>query len=380
MEIRNIKDLQKLKSCKDLDKIILFTKYFKYKGLLQYALKYSYWALKQQGELVIRDNGPFHIAIRPYKINIYQVNQIVFQFLKDSVELVERDFHNGIIKLKVVGKSTIKNVSWSCGIIYSGNSSEQDQLLKCLSGIFNQKQFYTKESEVLICGPSDADYSFLESFPKNLRVIYFDEHLKYNRFLISAKKNFLISHFKNENCLLLHTRIIFDDNSLNHIPENFDFLAPQIYTTNKFGKKRYLDFLNNGSYDSTRVVKELFIPRNYEPKYYLKYVKYGLPFVDGGIMIFKRDILNKVPLNNHLAWFENEDVDLAARLHLNGYLIDYANDVKAQSVTNKIKSNVYKDSIFFKSPFKYLIELRYFIKSYISNGLSLISYNYHKLK
>ena len=380
MEIRNVKDLEQLKSSKDLDKIILFTKYFKYQGLFHYALKYAYWSLKHQGQLIIKDNGPFHIGIRPYKINIYQVNQIVFQFLKDSVELVDRDFDKGIIKLKIIKSTQSQNIFWSCGIIYSGNLSEQDQLFKCLNGIYNQKQFHTKSSEVLICGPCDADYSFLESFPKNIRVIFFDDHMKNNRFLISEKKNFLISHFKNENCLLLHTRIIFDDNSLNHIPENFDFLAPQIYTINTFEKKRYLDFLNNGSYDSTRVVKELFIPRNYEPKHYLKYLKYGLPFVDGGIMIFKRDILNRIPLNNHLAWFENEDVDLAARLHLNGYLIDYAYDVKAQSITNKIKSNAYKDSIFFKSPFKHLIKLRYLLKSYISNGFSLISYNYYKLK
>jgi hypothetical protein len=380
MEIRNIKDIQKLKNSRDLDKIIIYSKYLKYKSLLQYALKYSYWALKQHGELIIKDNGPFHIGIRPYKINIYQVNQIVFKFLKDSVELVERDFKKGIIKLKVIDKTPNQNINWSCGIIYSGNSSEQEQLLKCLNGIYNQNQFNKMQSEVLICGPKDVDYSFLDSFPKNARVIFFDNHLKNKRFLISKKKNFLITHFKNENCLLLHTRIILDNNTLNQIPEDFDYLAPFVYTKNKLEKKRYLDFLNNGSYDPTRVVKELYIPRNYNPKKYLKYIKYGLPFVDGGIMLFKRDVLNKCPLNNNLAWFENEDVDLSARLHLNGFLIDYAYDVQAQSITNKVQSNRLKDLVFNNSSFRNIFKIRYFIKSYFTNIISHILYNYYKLK
>jgi hypothetical protein len=378
MEIRKIQDIQKLKNSRDLDKIIIYTKSLKYKSLLQYVLKYSYWALKQHGELIIKDNGPFHIAIKPYKINIYQVNQTVFQFLKDSVELVERDFEMGIIKLKVVDKTPNQNTYWSCGIIYSGNSNEQEQLLMCLNGIFSQNQFYKKESEVLICSPSNADYSFLKSFPENIRVIFFDDHIKNNRFLISKKKNFLISHFKNENCLLLHTRIIFDKNTLNQIPENFDFLAPFVYTKNEFKKKRYLDFLNNGNYDSTRVVKEFYVPRNYKPEKYLKYVKYGQPFIDGGVMIFKREILINNPLNNHLAWFENEDVDLSARLHLNGYLIDYAYNIKAQSITNKVISRSTKYRIANVNFVRNLLKIRYSIKSFITHYIYMLQYQFYK--
>lgn len=380
MEIRTLKDLNRLKNLKDLDMVIIHTKRLKYKGLLHYALKYSYWSLKEEGELIIIDNGPFDIGIKPYKINIYQINQIVFQFLKDCVELVERDFSTGFIKLKVIDKAARHNTKWSCGIIYSGNSSEQKQLLMCLDGILNQKQFHENESEVLICGPNNADYSFLNNLPKNVRVIFSDKYLKNNRFLISSKKNFLISNFKNENCLLLHTRIVLDNNTLGNVPECFDYLSPFVYTVNRFETKRYLDFLNNGSYDATRVLKELYIPRNYDPKKYLNYVKYGMPYVDGGIMLFKKHILQKCPLNENLGWFENEDVDLSSRLHLNGFLIDYAYQVKAHSLTNKVKSSGNINSIGNFMFIKRILVIRYLIKSLLSNTVALITFNYFKLR
>jgi hypothetical protein len=378
MKIKSLRDIEKLRTIINLDSITIYTKRLKYKSLFQYALKYAFWSLKDQGKLIIIDNGPFKVSIKPYKISVYQINQTIFQFLKDSVELVERDFNKGKIILKIKKKEQKKTANWSCGIIYSGNTKEKQQLVVCLKGLYNQKQFQERNAEVIICGPSNGDYSFTKEFPKNIKIIHFDNDLKNGRFLISKKKNYLIRQFKNDNCIVLHTRIVFDKNTLDQIPTSFDFVSPMVYTLGSYGKKRYLDFLNNASYDPTRVLKELIIPRNYNSKDYLKKIKFGLPFIDGGVMIFKRDILLDCPLNNHLAWFENEDVELASRLHLNGFLLDFAFNVKALSISNKVNSKSTKYKISDLNFFMCLLKIRYSIKSFITHYMFMLQYHYYK--
>ena len=133
---------------------------------MHYALKYSFWALKNKGILNIIDNGPYDVSIKPYRINFYQINQVIFQFLKDSVKLIRRDFKNGTICLqKIKSENTPKG--WSCGVIYSGNQNEQLALTKCLDGIFSQEIFLKTNSEVIVCCPKKSDTSFFKEYPKN---------------------------------------------------------------------------------------------------------------------------------------------------------------------------------------------------------------------
>tara|TARA_B100001057_G_C22871531_1_gene959206 strand:- start:9613 stop:10767 length:1155 start_codon:yes stop_codon:yes gene_type:complete len=380
MIVKNLKDIEKLKNLTDLDSVTIYSKKIKYNSLFHYALKYAFWSLKNNGILTIYDNGPFEIAMKPYKINIYQINQILFQFLKDSITLIDRDFKKGKIICIINKPNKIKSSFWSCGIIYSGKESEKKQLLKCLDGIYNQSQFNDDESEVIVCAPETSSYSFLEKYPaNNLRVVFFDQDNKDRRFLISRKKNFLIKSFKNENCIVLHTRIVFDKNALDNLPCNFEYISPYIYTKNKFKEVRYLDFLNNGSYDPTRISKNLIIARNYPPKEYLKYLKYGLPFIDGGIIISKKSILVDCPLNNNLAWFENEDVELASRIHANGYLIDYAYNVRAFSSSNKVISLADKYPFINHPIFNKLLLYRNKIKSFSINFFNMLSFYFKRV-
>lgn len=365
MIIKNLKDVYLLKNTRDLDEVIIYTRKLKYKGVLHYALKYAYWSLKDLGSLKIIDNGPFNIQIRPYSINFHQVIQLTHQFLKDGIELVDRNFEKGyanyIIKKEI---NEIENVGWSAGIIFSGNAEEIPLLKKCLNGIFEQPEFNSLNSEVVLCGPMNCDYTFISQYPFNLRIIYIDDIKKNGRFLISKKKNFLIENLKYENNIVLHSRIQLKPNSVSNIPKHFEFISPEVNTIADGQEVRYLDYLIGASYNPTRITTgRIILPNFYKPKNYLKQLKYGLPFIDGGVMIFKNNILKDIPLNANLAWFENEDVDLAARLHLHGYLVDFAPEVKALSNSDKLnrKRKFYRKFPFVKSMIKFKLFFRILI-------------------
>lgn len=375
-DIHNIKDIESLKySIKKFDSIVIFTKKIKYKGVLQYALKYAFWHLKENGKLIIFDNGPYEVLIRPYLLSVYQVNQCVHQFLKSDIKTLKTDFNKGILEYK---KSTVENGNinqgWSAGIIYSGNSNEIDLLNKAIKGLYKQNEFGMSNSEIVVCGPTNGDYSFLSQFTDNIRVLYIDDVSKDGRFLISKKKNFLISNLKYENCVLIHARIEFQPNTLNKLDINFEFVSPQINLEIGNTKKRYLDFCLMGSYDSSRITRGKIVTSNYRPSNYLSKLKYGLPYVDGGCIIFKKSILEHIPFNNNLAWFENEDVELASRIHNAGYLIDFAYRVKAISNTSKSKGSSLKLYLSQRFLFSKVINMYTSIKIKLTNNFNFLKY------
>lgn len=375
-EVKTIKDIEKLRSFHDkFDCVTIYTKKIKYIGVLHYAIKYAAWSLKKKATLLIKDNGPYEVLIRPYLISIYQVNQCVHQFLKANVKTIKTDFKNGILEYKVNFEvSHDLNIGWSGGIIYSGNSSEIELLNKAVRGLYSQEEFNKSNSEIVICGPSNGDYSFLSNYPDSLRVVYLDDVSKDGRFLISKKKNFLINNLKFENCILIHSRIQFEPNTLKNLNTNFEFISPQVNLIEGDVKKRYIDFNHMGSYDPTRITVGKLVSSNYKPHCYLNKLKYGQVYIDGGCMIFKRSILIKIPLNNNLAWFENEDVELASRLHNSGYLIDYAFNVLAISNTNKSKVNSYKKKLStITSLHIFLVIFRYF-KLFCINNYNRLAY------
>lgn len=375
-EIKNLKDIETLKySIKKFDSIVIFTKKIKYRGVFHYALKYAFWHLKENGKLLIYDNGPYEILIRPYLFSVYQVNQCVHQFLKSEIKTLKTDFKRGILEYKKKSKED-KNINegWSAGIIYSGNSNEIELLNNALKGLYKQDEFGLINSEIIICGPTSGDYSFLSQHKDNLKVLYIDDVNKDGRFLISKKKNFLISNFKYENCLLIHARIEFEPNSLKKLDTNFEYVSPQINLQISNTKKRYLDFCHMGSYDSTRITRGKIVSSNYKPSNYLSNLKYGLPYIDGGCMIFKKSILLHIPLNENLAWFENEDVELASRIHNAGYLIDYAYKVKAISNTSKSKGSSVKLYLTRIHPFSKVINLYTTVKISLTNNFYFLKY------
>ena len=79
------------------------------------------------------------------------------------------------------------NEGWSGGIIYSGKSSEIKLLNKAIEGLYSQEVFNKTNSEIVVCGPSNGDYSFLSNYTDSLSVVYLDDVSKDGRFLISKK-------------------------------------------------------------------------------------------------------------------------------------------------------------------------------------------------
>lgn len=349
--LKNMKQQKKTFKLKDLkslieirhksyfyDEIIIYTKYLKYLGLLPHSFKYAIWALKEKGKLVFHDDGPINVTIKNYQINFYQVVQAFRIYLSQDTEDVNVDYKNktiSCVKIKKNNKYLKVERKWSFGIIFSGNESENSQLLCCIKSI-NDQGLKRDQFEIVICGPSDTNYDFISEVVDNTRILYFDDvYDEDGRFLISRKKNYLINNLQNDNCIILHSRILFDKNQLEKIPVSFDFLTPRVLLSTNHSMEQYIDYKIGTSYDPTRIVSGITPNFHYKRESYLFHLRWGYAFGDGGIMIFRKSVLNEVPLNEKLGWFENEDLQLCSELHSAGFLIDYIPEVITFSRTNK---------------------------------------------
>jgi hypothetical protein len=69
---------------------------------------------------------------------------------------------------------------------------------------------------------------------------------------------------------------------------------------------------------------------------YLHWYRRRVPYVDGGLNIFNKNIIKDPPYNNFISWGEAEDVDVCNRLYQSGILIDYLPEIKCFSATCKL--------------------------------------------
>lgn len=355
LTISSIKDIYSIQFVYDqYDEIIIDASFLKYLGVLRYAIKYAFWALKTNGNLIVEDNVFKNSISSRKRIAFWQVKLELFKSLGDDIELLELDNSKGYIKARKIKEKYINN-GFSFGIIYGGAKHEEGQLTKSVISILKNINLSHYEYEILICGPSDFDAAeYLKQFNStNIRYVPYD--LTPNtRFLITAKKNYLFLQTKYNIVAISHTRILYaKDFVIKTFNKKFDLFTTKVLVDQKGSKQKYLDFGLITSYD---IIKKPVdgIPTGNLTDNVLYYMKKRVPYIDGGLTIFNKNIISQSPYNDKIAWGEAEDVEMCANMYFKGFLIDYFVSIESESSTCKIKIKT---------------SLRYKIKRYISNYL-----------
>lgn len=333
------KDLYSLKNyCEYYDEITIHLDNRNLPGLIRHAVKYSVHALITGGKITIH-SAPFtSYVLQRKKIDFWQVKYEVFGCLKDAVEAVEVNAAEGKLILRKI-KHLYNYSGVSFGIVFSGNKEEETQLVYSIKSIIANNGINNLKNEIIICGPSDYSSSSLtEKFEGvDLRYIPLDIATS-PRLMICEKKNTLYKAAKYSLVIISHTRINYSPDFIKQlISYPVEMVTPAIYYMDKGIKFKYLDlsFIDNYQDLQLGAARGTVAGENIQEDY-LHWYRKRVPFIDGGLNIFNKNIITDPPYNNYIAWGEAEDVDLCNRLYQSGMLIDYLPAISCFSATCKV--------------------------------------------
>lgn len=312
------------------------------KGLLEHAiyirhiLKISDSVLKVDGLLKLEFlNFAFDTSAIPFRgwtLIMYEVS-ICF---KERLKLISKEEINGkyILKFKKIIPFLPLNDSinaWSFGIVSDGKKNKE--VLNIVESI---KNFNIPNYEVLICGPSPSS-----NLPENIKVLD-DKDLYFDiRFPISKKKNKIIEKASFNNLVILHDRFFLPSDwfeKMKAYGNFFDGICPRILDV-ETKSKRVQDWM-------TTSLDHLHFKKMFPLKSVLNYDEWKPNWnLNGGHMIIKKHLLERVFLNPYLNWGEAEDGDMCRRLDADGFcLVSYA-DLTIYTSTNRLKQNKRKNGI-----------------------------------
>jgi len=193
--------------------------------------------------------------------------------------------------------------SWTFGIITNGKKKEQ--LSKIIESIRAQK---IPHYEIIICG------TYFGPFAKDIVYIPFSE--KDDKGWITKKKNIICENAKYENIVVVHDRIFFNlgwYKGMQKYGNDFDVLSCKI----TYAGERAYDWLTQiYPYDDIRSTWYLGGMLNYDdndPEVY----------IDGGLIILKKNAWRKAKWDERLFWNEREDCKLSMDQHRAGLRIEF---------------------------------------------------------
>lgn len=195
--------------------------------------------------------------------------------------------------------------SWSVCYITGGSSLEQ--INKTARNLVN-----CDDIEILVTGPK----SISAKIEKNIKFIEFVDEGRSAR--ISLKKNVLASHAKGSNLLLLHDRYLVDTDFFEAFAKfgyDYGVVAPkQLFAESQKAYPGMLTF-------EGPLIKRIDIEIIDEKMW-----------VNGGCIVVKKEIFEKISLNSFLSWGEAEDIEWAQRLLLSGVTPRISNEATLLTV------------------------------------------------
>lgn len=284
---------------------------------LRCIIKHIEWMLKKDGVFELKI---YSSKLKGYRCGIRAKDDIRYEMsiaFKDRMLLVEQQKDNNILTLKYKKSknSLSENDSidnWSFGIV--SNGSKNERIMQIINRI---KSFNIPHYEIIICGPSPYEH-----LPENVRIV--DDSTFYSdiRIPICKKKNAIIKAATYENLMITHDRIMPKENwfiSMQQYGNYFDAIVPSIID------------------EETKSMHIIDTP------YYIDYNVYYPPlfkptwtnhlYMDGGIMIIKKAVANRVLLSEFLHWGEAEDVDFGKRLYYDGAYTSINHSVVVYTLT-----------------------------------------------
>lgn len=320
------------------------------KGLLEHidyirhVLKISDSILKVDGKLTLEFlNFSFDSLSSPFRGWTGIMYEVSICF-KERLQLIKKEEINGVF---ILSFKKIKNFlppndninSWTFGLVSDGRKNEE--VLAIIESIIN---FNIPNFEILICGPSPSTI-----LNRNVKILD-DKDLYFDiRVPISKKKNRIIETATYNNLVILHDRFLLPNDwflRMKAYGNFFDGICPRILDV-ETKSKRVQDWmttsLNHLQYKEIFPYKSFMEYSEWKPNWNL----------NGGHMIIKKHLIERVLLNPFLNWGEAEDGDMCRRLDADGFcLISYSNLVIYTS-TNRLKQAYIRRGVF-----KYLQRLK----------------------
>lgn len=246
---------------------------------------------------------------------------------KERIKLISNEKKGNVLHLvfeKV--KSTLPSEdtieSWSFGIV--SNGQKNDRVINIINQI---EQFSIPNFEIIICGPPPS-----VNLPEFVKIVedgdlYFDIRIP-----ISKKKNRIIENAKYNNLILLHDRFSFPldwyQNMCLH-GNYFDCLSIKILDEDT-QMHRIQDWMGTSLdyYDFLKIN-----PKSYKLNYNQWIPNWN---VNGGFMIIKKHLIERVKLNPFLNWSECEDGDLCRRLDADGLCLTLFTGTYVMTQTHRL--------------------------------------------
>ena len=258
--------------------------------------------------------------------------------------------NSGVLKLRYKKIfSTLKtgdNISsWTFGVISDGKKN--NQVSKLIQSVIKQN---IPNFEVIICGP----YSIPQEFNGIDITVLDDIKLEHDiRPPTPAKKNKIIKRAKYHNLCLMHDRFTLPhdwySNFINY-GNYFDVLC--LPTVDNIGNRFRVDWMKF-YYPITQIIRQ---------NKSLAYTSWSPEtIIQGGILIAKTHLMQKVMFDERLHWEELEDMQLSKKMYLEGVFInvDNKNFVYSEAVNHKAQSR--------SEIYSLLIERYYWTRGYVSN-------------
>lgn len=248
-----------------------------------------------------------HVCIG-FLIRLFHRQKIKFKLIHLGPEPIGELY---IFEIKRQRDLAIKK-DWSMGILVDGKAP--DMLDKFLSSV--NREFSNTASdqklEVIINGPKTKEYEdILAKYSMDVRFIHTGHEFNHLGW-ITQKKNAIVAESKFDNVALFHNRYVLQVGWLSRFDEfGYDFELISLKQTYK--KERFPDWVAAGSRWS--VAKSFLLnPNDFHPNIY----------VNGGVIVAKKRVLQQIPLNESLFWNHAEDLEHTSMAMGHGILPRYA--------------------------------------------------------
>lgn len=175
---------------------------------------------------------------------------------------------------------------------------------------------------IAVCGPAEHAKRFKSA---GTRIRYIDAPTEHeNRGWITRKKNLIVSSSHADNILIAHDRYEVPSAFLEQLFEfgaDFDVIVPAQYDDSG---EAFPDWVTTGS-QWTRTGSAILAHGDYSPHGY----------VNGGVIIGKRQVLAATAWNEMLFWGQYEDVELSRALTANGVTPRLARSVRLRVTASR---------------------------------------------
>jgi hypothetical protein len=244
----------------------------------------------------LKTNGFFIVQYIPKELSLEELEREIFLLMKESAEIENVFIEDN--KCTVVARKTKPNQSkpdginnWSFGIVTRGTTDNLvDEIIDTI------KMQKIPNYEIIVCGKYAGKYK------DEVVYIYFMQ--KDEKGWTTKKKNLICEAAKYENLLVMHDRIKLHKDwfsGMKKYGNNFDILSMK---TLKEGARTY-DWLTL-KYPMEDRRSQWFLGGHLEYSDWDKWI-----YIDGGVIILKKYVWQKVKWDETRYWCEAEDSKLS---------------------------------------------------------------------